>query len=859
MDARLPDVAAALRSGGNLVIQAEPGAGKTTRVPPALVPLLAGTAHPQVVVLEPRRLAARMAAARVAEEEGTRLGDRVGYQVRFEDVTGPNTSVRFVTEGILVRQLLSSPQLRGVGAVILDEFHERHIHTDVSLALLRRLQQTHRPDLRILVMSATLEAAPVARFLGDAPVLQVEGRVFPVEVEHAHTTEPVQGGRPLERLVAEGVGNALRGSPSGHVLVFLPGAAEIRRSMEACAELCARFEARALPLHADLTPEEQNAAVNPSRQRKVIFSTNVAESSVTVDGVVAVVDSGLARIPQYAAWSGVPVLKVARVSRASAIQRAGRAGRTGPGRCIRLYTRHDLDTRAEHTVPELRRLDLAESVLLLHGLGVEDATAFPFFEAPEPSAITGAQNLLRLLGALSTDGRLTEVGRAMLTVPLHPRQSRVLMEACRAGLPEEGALVAGILGEGGILERRPMGGAGRAQSARHTCDVMMMLDMLMSARAAGNLVRQASSLGLDGHAAQRVDRTARSLMGAARQMARGSVPPAPKDQEAALQKAILAGYPDRVAMRRQKGGAARGSDVEIVLASGGTATLDGASNAAQEELLMALDAQERSTGGKGQVRVSVASGIQVEWLLDVVPDLLSDVTEAEWNPQAQRAEAYSRMKLMGLTLQENRLGGADHPAVAAVLRKHALAAGARAFCDPEDLEHLKARVALLRQHFPQKEIPELDDALVARAMGTLCEGRQSLAELKEAGLLGALMNALGEEAAALLQRDMPDSIRLPNTRRVTVHYVAGQPPWVESRLQDFFGQMQTPRILQGKLPLNVHLLAPNQRAVQITNDLAGFWERHYPAIRRELMRKYPRHSWPEDPRTAQPPEPGKRR
>ncbi len=843
VDDHLEEVRTILRDGVNLVLTAEPGAGKTTRIPPAVLDVL-DARHPGVVVLEPRRLAARLAAQRVAQEMSSKLGGTVGYQVRFEDVTSAQTRLRFVTEGILVRQLLGSTDLKGVGAVVLDEFHERHIHADLALSLLRRLQQTIRPDLRLVVMSATLDALPVARFLGDCPVKQVAGRVFPVDVEFAATPEPTVGGRHLDKQVADAVAGLLRRGLEGDVLVFLPGMAEIRRAQEALSGLARRENLVVAVLHAELPPEEQQLALGPNARRKIILSTNVAESSVTIDGVAAVVDSGLARIPSHASWSGLPVLKLAKISRASATQRAGRAGRTRAGVCVRLYTRHDHDSRPDHTPPEIKRLDLAETALTLHGVDVTDLSTFPFYDRPDASSLNAAESLLRQLLAVDETGALTPLGRQMLRFPLHPRQSRVLLEAARRGYPWEGCLTAAILGEGDIL-------ATDAARRNHRCDVMAAVDAMETAMTGGSLARQASAAGLDVGAALRVERSAKQLQNALR-----GVLPAPAkpdgDEHTALQLALLTGYVDRLAMRRPKD---RTPDAPYLLATGGTARMVQTSAAAGSDLVLALEVEERVGGRNDGARISLASGLELDWLLDAVPHLLEDVTDVEWNAQAQRVEVFSRLKLLALTLEEKRVDHSEDPRVAQLLVKQALQSGLGSFCDVEKLALFRARLRLAGQHFPELEFPTLSDEDLKRALSEACAGLRTFKELQDSDVLSLLHNRLTHEQQQLLGQDVPDEIRLPGGRKTRVFYVEGQPPWVESRLQDFFGQLLTPRILKGRVPLNVHLLAPNHRAVQITNDLSGFWQRHYPAVRKELMRKYPRHFWPEDPATAEPPPP----
>lgn len=842
VDAFVPNILASLHKHPNLVVRAEPGAGKTTRVPPALLGVLA--AGKEVVVLEPRRLAARMAAQRVAEEGGHKLGGLVGYQVRFEDVTSASTRIRFVTEQILVRQLLTDSRVDRLGAVVLDEFHERHIHGDLALALLKKVQRESRPDLKIIVMSATLDAAPVARFLDDCPMMDIPGRVFPVTVEFADKPEPVQGGRHLDRQVADAVRSLAAAGMDGDVLVFLPGAAEIRRAREACEGVAQQHNLLLCALHADLAPEEQDLAIKKASRHKVILSTNVAESSLTIDGVTTVIDSGLARIPSHAAWSGLPVLKIGKVSRASATQRAGRAGRTKAGRCIRLYTRHDHDSRPDHTPPEIKRLDLAETVLLLHGLGVKDPATFPFYEAPEPASLTAAENLLKLLQALEPQGTLTQAGRAMLRFPLHPRQARVILEANARGFGTDGCMVAAILGERDIQPRE--GG----KSAHHS-DVLLAVDAVESCLAGGSVARQAASLGLDVGAVMRVDRTRKQLKSALASLGLPTVK-ATADEDAVLRMAILAGYPDRVAMKRK-------GKAEFLLPSGGTATLAPWSRVTHSELLVALDVEERTGGRDDGVKILRASEIEMDWLLDVVPHALRDEVAVTWNSQAERVEASSRFMLRDLVLEEKELHKLDVPEVAALLARQAVNAGVVQFCDVEELTRLRARIAVLKQAMPDAGFPALGDDDVKKELAALCVGLKSFKELRQAGLVQAIANTLTHEQTQLLAREAPESISLPGGKRCQVHYVVGQPPWVESRLQDFFGMRTTPRIMGGRMQLNVHLLAPNLRAVQITNDLAGFWERTYPGVRKELMRKYPRHLWPEDGQDAAPPPPGRRR
>ena len=855
VDAILPDVVAALRRGRSLVVEAPPGAGKTTRIPRALLEAgLAGDG--EVVVLEPRRLAARMAARRVAEEMGERPGETVGWQVRFEEVAGPRTRLRYVTEGLLTRRLVAEPGLPGVGAVVLDEFHERHLQGDLALALLRRLQETTRPDLRLVVMSATLDAAPVARFL-DAPSVRSEGRLFEVSVEHLTPADAARDDR-LEDRVAAAVRRVVNEAAGGDVLVFLPGMAEIRRAAQACAPLAARLGLEVLPLHGDLSPGEQDRAVRPGARRKVVLSTNVAESSVTIDGVTAVIDSGLARVASHSPWSGLPRLEVRRVSRASAAQRTGRAGRTAPGRCLRLYTRHDFDTRPEFDVPEILREDLSETLLAVASMGGPELRWLD--PPPEPSA-AAAFELLRDLGALDAAGAITPRGRRLLRFPLHPRLARLVVEADDRGAGPAGALLAALLAERDVRERSPDRGRGTPPTG--PSDLLELAHLLEQAAGSRFDPDRLRSLGLSPGAVQAVERSRRQI---AQLLGRGPSrrPARAEDAEEALLLATLAAYPDRVARRRAPG------SPEVVLAGGGSARLDEASVVREAPLLVAVDADERrerrgpvplpTSGRGGQVLVRVASAATPEMILELFPDALRWEEELAWNAEGGRVDAFERMRYRDLVLEESRKPVPDPERAAAVLAEAALARGARSFAEEGEIDRLLARVAFAARAAPGSGIVPLTEEDVAAALREACAGRRSFAELRESGIGPSLLGRLAPAGRALLERLAPERVTLGGGRAVKVNYEAGdKPPWVESRLQDFFGAVRGPALGAGRIPLVMHLLAPNLRAVQVTTDLAGFWDRHYPALRRELMRRYPRHAWPEDPRTAKPPEPRGRR
>jgi ATP-dependent helicase HrpB len=826
IDPLLPEIVASLRAQPTLILEAPPGAGKTTRVPRAL--LDAGFAgRGEIVVLEPRRLAARMAARRVSEELGENVGGTVGYQVRFEDASSARTRVRFLTEGVLGRKLVEAPDLEGVGVVVLDEFHERHLQGDVALALLERLRRSRRLDLRVVVMSATLSSGPIAAYLG-APVVRSEGRLFDVGVEHLSTPDD----RPLASQVASAVRRLVNDGLDGDVLVFLPGAADIRRSRERCEKIAVEKDLLVVPLHGDLSPQEQDMAVRPAARRKVILSTNVAESSVTIDGVVAVVDSGLARVASQAPWSGLPRLRLAKISRASAVQRAGRAGRTRPGRCLRLYTKPDFDARPERDAPEIRRLDLAQTCLELAALEARD---IPWLEAPPEANVEAARTLLHRLGAVDSDGRITETGRAMLRFALHPRAARVVVEGERRGVAQDACVAAAILNEGDLRSssRARFGGDRPQDHATERSDLVALVDLFREvedSRFSSSAMRAA---GLDPGATLAASRAAAQLTRASR-----SDRPNASDREKALCIALLAGYPDRVAKRVRVGGR------QLALSGGGSAELAETSVVRDAEWMVALDAEERIAGARGGgVMVRLASAIEPEWLLDLYADDVKESREVAWNAQAQRVEARESMLWHGLTLHSSERVEPPADEASRVLAAAALAAGYQEFVS-DSLGRWLARARFAASTDPSLVVPD-DDAMRATLV-KLCEGCRSFAELREAGLFDAVRGAMGRRAADV-DRLAPERVTLAGGRSVPMRYDAGKPPSLASRLQDFFGMMDGPRVADQRVPIVLELLAPNGRAVQVTTDLAGFWQRHYPAIRKELMRRYPKHSWPEDP------------
>ncbi|WP_158750701.1 ATP-dependent helicase HrpB [Acidobacterium sp. S8] len=766
VDRILPEIITSLKRSPNLVIEASPGAGKTTRVPPELLRLVSG----EVLVLEPRRIAARMAARRVASEMGEKIGETIGYHVRFDEVAGPRTRLRFVTEGVLTRRLISDPFLKGVDAIVLDEFHERHLEGDLALALLKRLQNS-RPDLRIVIMSATLDAASVAHYLNGCPIIRCPGKLFELSIEHLpYSPQPleVRVRQALERLTAE--------EHSGDILVFLPGASEIHRAMRECQDAARRADLLILPLHGSLPPEAQDRAVAPAAKPKLILATNVAESSITVDGVTAVIDSGLARLATWSQWTGLQTLEVSRISKASAKQRAGRAGRTSPGRVLRLYTSEDYQLRSEHDTPEILRSDLSQLLLGLRAMQIDVGKDIEWLDAPAEAAVKSAQFLLDRLGA---SGKMAQ---QLIRFPLAPRLSRLLVEAIERGISDDGCVAAALLASGMDFG---------------TNDLLAGMDQRRDPRLSQPLEQL-----------RRIARPSRQK----------------HHDEDALLKSVLAGFPDRVARLR--------SGNQVQLSTGASAEVMGAPP--QYEFMVALDAEDRKDKPLPWIRMTAR--IEPEWLIDLFPDRVREQCSVLWNRSAERVDAMSVLLYDELIIQESRGAVPDAGAAAELLAKKAMEAGIERFVDRDKLDQLLSRIA-----FAGFEPPDIQQTL-----RELCFGILSFAELKAAArnFVSLLEQKVG---ARQLNQVAPESLRLQSGRQTKIHYELGKPPWIASRLQDFFGMRETPRIGATQTPVVVHLLAPNQRPVQTTTDLAGFWERLYPQVRRELMRRYPRHSWPERP------------
>ncbi|HPC57513.1 MAG TPA: ATP-dependent helicase HrpB [Kiritimatiellia bacterium] len=833
------DLDAALKHSRRLLVTAPTGSGKSTQIPQMLLDLGA-LGDGKAVVLQPRRLAARLLAKRVAEERGGPLGGETGYQIRFESVCGPATRILFETEGILLRQMLSQPDLPGVSAILFDEFHERHVYGDVTLARALQLQQTTRPDLLLVVMSATLDTRLLQPYLEPCIRLHSEGRTFPVEIEHIEKPLHPDRDTPWDAAAAAYGRAARQGDAPGDALVFMPGAYEIQRTLDALRNTPAAKGALLLPLHGELPPADQDAAVARHDRRKIVVATNVAETSLTIDGIRLVIDSGLARVARFDPWRGINTLLVETISRASADQRAGRAGRTAPGRAVRLWTEAEHAGRAAHDLPEIKRVDPSEILLTLKALGVADVEAFPWLEPPEPKALERALTLLRDLGALDAAGDPTPLGLRMLSFPVHPRYARMLLAAAECGAVRPVALIAAIAQGRPLLVRR----AGKAADdlRRDTLgdaggsDLLLLMRAWTYARHHRFDLGPCRRLGIHAGAARQVgplwDRFLR--IADSQNLPIESSPPEDED----IAKCVLAGFSDQVARRLDRG------TLRCELVHKRRGELARESVADDAPLLVASEINEIGRGdGDVQVLLTQATAIREEWLRDLYPGDFSERAAVEWDAAAKRAVARREIVFRDLPLSSRPLDPPPAEEAARLLAKAVLSGECPLKKWDRAVDQWIARVNLLARACPDWELPSCGDAERELVVQQICHGAVSAKEVKDRPVLPAFRSLLSPAQAALVEQHMPERVTLSNGRSVKIQYADAAEPFVSARIQELFGVESLPALAAGRIPLVLHILAPSHRPVQITKDLPGFWRDHYPRIKQELSRKYPRHEW----------------
>jgi ATP-dependent helicase HrpB len=821
IDAVLDELAQTLAARNAAVLVAPPGAGKTTRVPLALLdaPWLRDK---KIIVLEPRRIAARASAERMAKTLGERAGETVGYRVRFGSRISRKTRIEVVTEGIFSRQILDDPELSGVAAVLFDEFHERSLDADLGLALARDAQLGLREDLRLLVMSATLDGARVARLLGEAPVIASEGRAFAVETRYLRRKVDA----PLERQMADAIATALRADP-GSVLAFLPGAAEIRRTQNFLAERIHDDAIEIVPLFGALDAAVQDRAIAPAPkgQRKVVLATSIAETSLTIEGVRIVVDSGLARVPRYEPDIGLTRLQTVRASRAAVDQRRGRAGRTEPGICYRLWDEPQTASLAAFTQPEILSADLSSLVLDLAQWGVSDPATMSFLDPPPAPALKEAKSLLHELGALDADGRITAEGKSLRALALPPRLSRMIVDSHRFGAGEQAAGIAAVLTERGL------GG--------DSTDLDVRLDQFRRDRAqratsARELARRWATQVASSDAAA----SSPSLLGGGEgKELRGL------DEKISTGVMLAFAFPDRVARNRGNG--------SFVLANGRGAALEQTSSLARAPYV----AVGELTGTAAAGRILLAAPItQAEIELHFV-DQIETADEISFDPGAMALRARRKRTLHAITLSEAPLALTPSEATARILADGLVAIGLDRLPWSKQSKQWRDRVMFLRKAEGESWPDLSDDALAARREDWLLPAlydKTSLKDFSAGDLSDALSRLLPWELRARLEREAPTHFEAPTGTMLAIDYEAEQGPTIAVRLQELFGLNAHPSIANGAVPLVLELLSPAQRPVQVTRDLPGFWRGSYAAVRSDLRGRYPRHPWPEDPANALP-------
>ena len=893
------DLIARLKTDRRLILSAPTGSGKSTQVPQMLLKhdfLRDG----QVVILQPRRLATRLLASRVAQELGVPLGQEVGYQIRFENVTSAKTKIRFVTEGVLLRQMIDDPKLRGVAALIFDEFHERHLYGDITLARALDLQEQHRPDLNLVVMSATLNAGLLEKYLSErrlparresielqraapeagAPscsVLSSAGRMFPVEIEYSEQPGYTDK-RPVWEQAADAFSRYVHGGGEGDVLAFMPGGFEISQTIEAIRHTSEAKGFILLPLHGELPPKDQDAAVARYEKRKVVVATNVAETSLTIDGVRLVIDSGLARIPRYDSNRGINTLLIERISQSSSDQRAGRAGRTAPGVCMRLWSREEHGHRPVQELPEVKRLDLSEVVLTLKAAGVQDLRKFRWLEAPDEQSLAHAEELLTDLGALKTVAQafqpagsgdfpaarssagnpatelessvnpqtgmsalqITPIGRQMLAFPLHPRYARMLLAAQEYGCVYQAALVAALTQGRDLLLRNMDKDTHSLREdllgEKSSSDFWILMRAWTYAVKNDFRLDTCRKLGIHAVTARQVGPLLEQFLRIAGREGLDVQPREVKDE--ALQKCVLIGFSDRVARRLDQG------TLRCDLVHNRRGVLARESVVQKSPLLVVAEIREIETRDKEMNTIlSLATAVEVDWLRELFPEDIESDLHVQFDSTTKRVQAAELLKFRGLALSARRVEPPPADAAARLLAEQVIAGNLTLKDWDDSVDQWILRLNLLAKWCPEFALPPITDDDRKHLIEQLCHGAFGYKDIKERDVKPVVKSWLSTAQHELLNKHAPERLSLPNGRTPKVVYDAGNPPHIALRIQELYDVNQTPKIALGRVPVVVHILTPGMKAVQVTQDLASFWKEHYPRIKSELQRKYPKHLW----------------
>ncbi len=836
VDDALPEIVAQLGRHPAAIVVAPPGSGKTTRVAPALLDAEFLPKNRQIWLLQPRRVAARSTAYRIASERNQNVGQEIGYQVRFEKKTSSNTRIVVATDGVLLRRITTDPLLDGIGIVVLDEFHERSLNLDLLLAMLRRIQLAGRDDLKIVVMSATMEAGPIQQYLDNAPLVTAGGQSHELAIRYS----PPRRTTEMTDHVVDTIASTVPKS-EGDILVFLPGTGEIHSAKRKLESQTGLRDWQVLTLFGSMPLEQQSQVLQSSGRSRIILATNVAETSLTIEGIRTVIDSGLVRVLRFDPDVGLDRLELEPVCQASAAQRAGRAGRTASGVCIRLWDEAAQKSRPRFLDPEIRRVDLSGAVLNLLSWG-ESADDFPWFESPRTESIDAASHLLKRLG-VTRDNKLTELGQIMSSLPIAPRLARMLVAGHQLGHPEPVALAAAMLSERDPFLRS----RGNAVSSSHNrsgvttatrwdCDVAQRVLSLHDYYSGGTPVSPFGEIHR-GAAASILD-VARQLVEQANE-ALGQPTATIENVETAIQKSLLAAMPDRLARRRDTN-SSRG-----LMVGGRGVKLGPQSGVQLAELFLCVDVDSASS----DALVRQASSIQQEWL---DPTLIQTKNDLFFAPSSRSVQQRRRDYWDDLVLAETPVAIGDDDRCAEILFEAARPAIKEILPDGEAVGSLAARVDLLRRFAPELELPAIDDSFLQSVLRELCTGRKDFDQLRSAPWLDWIRGRFNSDQWSAIDRETPERIRVPSGSQIAVVYAESKPPVLAVRIQEIFSWTATPRIVFGRVPILLHLLAPNMRPQQVTDDLASFWQNGYNTVRGELRRRYPKHPWPEDPVTAEP-------
>lgn len=842
-DLEIDLAAACVGTEARVVIEAPTGSGKSTQVPQFLADSGA-CPDGEIYVLQPRRLAARMLANRVAEERNVTLGEEVGYQVRFENAISKNTRIRFVTEGILIRKLIDQPDLKGVAAVVLDEFHERHFFGDISLARCLEVQRTLRPDLKLVVMSATLEATALKEYLGTGcHHLTSAGRTYPVEITYEPPRERHKGelwdhtARVIrDHLKTDGI--------QGHILVFLPGKYEIGKTTQALRKAAWSSAFEIHELYGELPPAKQDAAVSAgSGKPKIVIATNVAETSITIDGVRLVIDSGLERRAAFDHRRAITTLHVDKISRASADQRAGRAGRTGPGCAIRLWSEREHAQRIPATPAEIKRMDLTEAVLILAASGIESIRTFPWFEAPDRNALEEAMERLRILGALDENEALTPLGRRISRLPVPPRFGRILDAAANSGCLETAALITAM------SQSRPIFPARKRQPdhlmPEDFAEPGDVSDFEPLIRAWWQMKQNRFSreigerLGIHAGACRDIERITEQLT---RIAARREAEPPPQSATSpeTIAKVLLTGFSDRLAIRQST------STLACAVIGGRKGQLDKDSLANDKEAHLFIAGEMIEVEGRDvNVKLNLCTKIEEEWLRELFPEGFAEFDGAVWDESTRRVVARKEKRFRDLVLETRASGEIPTEAAAQMLAARVLSGELNLKAWDDKVSAWIARINLVATHCPSYELPAIDEDARLLMLEQICEGAVSYKQIKDRPVWPVLKQWLPPHQSAALDRLAPERITLSNGREARVFYQEGEKPKISVLIQHLWGLRDSPSLCEGEVPLVIEILAPNSRPVQVTENLAGFWTGSYPAVRSQLRGRYPKHDWPE--------------